>query len=360
MRQTDVPDRVILFLCCGIFSLMRHSGELNIVPVIIAAIALGLISFFDMKKNRILIGALYTLLCFFYPPLCFFLPVIMYGYFEKQYKYLFLSGLIPLLAVSEIAGEDRLLILILAIISVLLKYKAIYFVHLREKYLAQTDTMREMSIRLQKQNQNLLKKQDDEIRLATLNERNRIAREIHDNVGHQLSSALLQVGALFTVNKEIPVLLSIKDTLNMAMDSIRNSVHNLYDSSIDLDAQLKALAADFTFCDIDLNLNFETNPEPVVKYALIAIVKEAFANIMKHSDATRVCLSFIEHPGFFQLIVSDNGNVLNYHMENGIGLRNITQRVEALKGNCLIRVKNGFELFITIPRETKYELSSPK
>lgn len=40
------------------------------------------------------------------------------------------------------------------------------------------------------------------MRLATLNERNRIAREIHDNVGHLLSRSLLQVGALQVVNRD--------------------------------------------------------------------------------------------------------------------------------------------------------------
>ena len=46
-----------------------------------------------------------------------------------------------------------------------------------------------------------MEKQDTEIYLATLKERNRIAREIHDNVGHMLSRSILMVGALKTVNQ---------------------------------------------------------------------------------------------------------------------------------------------------------------
>ena len=49
---------------------------------------------------------------------------------------------------------------------------------------------------LSEKNKNLLIQQEQEVRIATLNERNRIAREIHDNVGHLLSSALLQIGAI--------------------------------------------------------------------------------------------------------------------------------------------------------------------
>ena len=50
-----------------------------------------------------------------------------------------------------------------------------------------------------------MEKQDYEIYLATLRERNRIAREIHDNVGHMLSRSILQMGALITIHKEEPL-----------------------------------------------------------------------------------------------------------------------------------------------------------
>jgi signal transduction histidine kinase len=115
-----------------------------------------------------------------------------------------------------------------------------------------SDKAREMSIQLKKQRSELLENQDIELNLATLNERNRIAREIHDNVGHLLSSAILQAGALLTINHDEKTrdnLETLNDTLSQAMDSIRASVHKLYDESIDLDAQVKELVKKFTFCE---------------------------------------------------------------------------------------------------------------
>jgi len=53
-----------------------------------------------------------------------------------------------------------------------------------------------MAMLLRQKNRELIEKQDYEIRLATLNERGRIAREIHDHVGHLLSRSILQIGAL--------------------------------------------------------------------------------------------------------------------------------------------------------------------
>ena len=98
----------------------------------------------------------------------------------------------------------------------------------------------------------LLEKQDYEIQVATLNERNRIAREIHDSVGHLLSRSILQLGALKAVHRQEPELNAqldtLKSTLSQAMDSIRESVHDLHEESIDLRSQLETLCRGFTFC----------------------------------------------------------------------------------------------------------------
>ena len=66
-----------------------------------------------------------------------------------------------------------------------------------------------------------LKKQDYEIYAATLRERNRIAREIHDNVGHVLSRSILMTAACKTINKNDfldPLLGNLEESLNGAMN----------------------------------------------------------------------------------------------------------------------------------------------
>ena len=66
---------------------------------------------------------------------------------------------------------------------------------------------------------------------------NRIAREIHDNVGHMLTRALLQTGALAVCIKEESLKASVaalQETLDSAMTSIRSSVHKLHDDAIPL------------------------------------------------------------------------------------------------------------------------------
>ena len=57
-----------------------------------------------------------------------------------------------------------------------------------------------------------------------------------------------------------------------------------------------------------------------MKYCFISITKEAFANIMKHSNATKVQLILREHPGLYQLCIEDNGTDVFDPGKSGIGI----------------------------------------
>ncbi len=106
------------------------------------------------------------------------------------------------------------------------------------------DDTYEKTVLLVEKNRELLEKQEYEIRLATLNERSRIAREIHDHVGHLLSRSILQIGALMvteTDEKKKENLDHIRCPLSQAMDSMRTSLHGLHDESIDLKTQVQAI-----------------------------------------------------------------------------------------------------------------------
>lgn len=98
----------------------------------------------------------------------------------------------------------------------------------------QHDHASELQQKLTQRNRQLQTAQNDAVRMATLQERNRIAREIHDNVGHMLTRALLQTGALAVCVKEEPLKASVaalQETLDSAMTSIRSSVHKLHDDA---------------------------------------------------------------------------------------------------------------------------------
>ena len=172
------------------------------------------------------------------------------------------------------------------------------------------DNSHELAMLLTEKHRELLQKQDYEVRLAMLNERGRIAREIHDHVGHLLSRSILQVGALLATQKDEgtrSALSVIRDTLSQAMDTIRTSIHNLHGKSLDLKTQVEALAQSFTFCPLSVDYRLESEPRKEISHCFIAIIKEGLNNIMRHSDATRATLTLLEHPALYQLVLQDNG-----------------------------------------------------
>ncbi|MBD5088588.1 MAG: two-component sensor histidine kinase [Clostridiales bacterium] len=200
--------------------------------------------------------------------------------------------------------------------------------------------------------------QDREIHLATLAERNRIAREIHDNVGHMLSRSILQLGAILTINKNETLdepLSNLKDTLNTAMTSIRESVHDLRDESLDLELMILNMTKEFPNLDVKLDYDMSNHASKDIKYCFLAILKEAMTNTIKHSNGNAMEITIREHPALYQLLVQDNGTS-NFSQTNdinsnhGMGLDNMRERVTALGGTIHITSDNGFRIFIIIQK----------
>ena len=229
------------------------------------------------------------------------------------------------------------------------------------------DDSEEHALLLSEKNKALLEKQDYEIYAATLRERNRIAREIHDNVGHVLSRSILMTAACKTINKNEaldPLLGNLEESLNGAMNSIRSSVHDLHDDAVNLEDAIKGLVKDFSFCPVTLTYDMSRQVPREVKYSLISITKEGLSNVMRHSNADSVNILLREHPALYQLCIEDNGTLGSKipdiqtdadsnkmeTVSGGMGLSNIRDRVKTLGGTVQITQEKGFRIFVTIPK----------
>lgn len=213
------------------------------------------------------------------------------------------------------------------------------------------DTSKEHELLVEEKNRRMREQQDAELYAATLKERNRIAREIHDNVGHMLTRSILQMGAIKTINtNEIlkEPLEGLHETLNTAMTNIRISVHDLHDESIDLHSALCEIVDGVDKAEIYLNYDMSKHVPRTIKYCFISIVKEAVNNMLKHSNATHMDIIVQEHPAFYQLLIQDNGSNAKMNASDGIGLTNMKDRVKALNGNIKISSDTGFKILISI------------
>lgn len=350
-------DKIVLYaMCIAIYS-MNVRSYYSVVPILTAVIfgAFGIC--FKNPYFKIGLFAGFAVLCLLFPQFTLLLPVVAYDVPIKYWRWLFLS-LIPIFA--SLSGNHivtGLMLAVLLALGVSIKYRTYSLEKTMSEYIDLRDTTKELSMHLSDKNKEFLEKQDYEIRVATLNERNRIARDIHDNVGHLLSSAILQTGALMAVcgdpefkNK----LETVKNTLSQGMDSIRSSVHELYDESIDLNTEIIKIIEKFKFCPAALEYNVDDEPGRKLKYAFLAVISEALSNVAKHSDANAVNIALNEHPAMFQLVIKDNGTKKCALDESGIGLTNIKNRITDLGGIININGENGFKIFITVPKERSH------
>ncbi len=171
------------------------------------------------------------------------------------------------------------------------------------------DELQERALALEARNRDLADRQDYEVQLATLAERARIAREIHDNVGHQLTRASLQAEALRVVHADEPGVAAdfadVKRTVDEALQLVRASVHALNDNAVDLSVQLERIVEG---ARSDGGPQIEAGPSmPRKCRKLLAVRREALSNAMRHARAQNCCCAMLEHPSFYQLIVTDDG-----------------------------------------------------
>ncbi len=357
--MAGIVDKGLLLLAGVVMGM--GSGHVA-APVIAGLCALIIAAFGDFVRDRrwrMTYRLLFVLGCLLLPELWLFLPVLCYDCCEERWVWaLFLLSFV----LWEATGEVSWMWMFLLPVAVLLGRRAGRIGRLEQEGIRLRDTSTERNLMLQEKNRSLIEKQDYEIHLAMLRERNRIAREIHDNVGHLLSRSILQVGALATVYRQEPIheqLLGVNETLNLAMNSIRESVHDLYNDSIDLRGSVEEAARGMRQrCAVTLDYDMSPEVPREVKYCFIAIVKEALSNVARHSDADAVTLVLREHPGFYQLVAADNGNSgrtgeQSVQKMNGIGIESMRERVEALQGTFRIQGGDGFRIFVSIPKKNR-------
>ncbi|MGI6153334.1 MAG: sensor histidine kinase [Christensenellaceae bacterium] len=350
-------EKLLLFIF-GLVLLLQRDIEAVSVVALILAFSVGCFGgYFKKSLYFILSGAAWMAAGMFFPLFCVFWPLVLYDAVRKR---IFWLAVLP--AASFIAAAGYFAPLETAVLA--LAAAASFLLALREQRAEQLlgevkrirDASREATLLLDEKNRALKEKQDYEIRIATLTERGRIAREIHDNVGHMLARAMLQTGAIRAVVKEEQTaaqLSGLNETLTGAMNSVRESVHGLRDESFDLQGMIETSMRDFSEVSCSLHFDMEKYAPQSVKYCFAAVVREAFSNVVRHSDATRVNIDVQEHPAFFRLRFSDNGTVQKSAaeaMQAGMGLDNMRERVQSLGGQLNINREKGFHIHITIPK----------
>ena len=349
-------DKLTLFLL-SLLLLPAGSAKFETAAVAIAVFVLCcLVTVFDKLPLRLGCSAVYIGVCAAYPVAALFIAPFAYCIFGSRNKREALC-LLPIIAFAFADDvHSGVSVCMLTLLAAVLCYRCVTFEDKDEELKATRDYGVENSLVLMERNKRLIEQQNSEINLATLKERNRIAREIHDNVGHVLSRSLLQLGAVMAVTKNdekmTSLLQPVRESMDLALDSIRKSVHDLRDDSIDLKSACEEILAPLdSSYKVIRQYDFSDRVDKDTKLCFIAVLKEAVTNIIRHSDADTVSVTMTEHPAFMQLVIDDNGKTSKPSDGEGMGLANMKERVKMLDGIINITAEHGFRIFITIPKK---------
>lgn len=196
----------------------------------------------------------------------------------------------------------------------------------------------------------------DEIRrLAVSEERLRLSRDLHDELGQALSTVVLQ-SELVALELPGEVSARTRDRLRQVIDSARGALQSM--RQVVTDVRLPSLKEELASagatleaagiaCDVrsaQLDLPRETEA------ALAWAVREGATNVLRHSRASRCHITISANDGHLRLSIVDNG-VGSADTGDGQGLQGIRERLEPLGGRLSAKssANAGFEFFVELP-----------
>lgn len=195
--------------------------------------------------------------------------------------------------------------------------------------------------------------------LAATQERNRIAREIHDTLGHSLTVVNMQIQTAKALikndsEKAETFLQKAQEVTKKGLTDIRSSVASLRASPLDgkslRDAMQELLETSFTNgtrTELDLKGDLE-GLRPAVESALYRSAQEALTNVRKHAEASEVRVGLdATQPEAIELVVADNGKGCA-SVNGGFGIMGMRERIQLLDGSFEVSSSLGAGMRITV------------
>jgi two-component system sensor histidine kinase DesK len=198
--------------------------------------------------------------------------------------------------------------------------------------------------------------------LAAVAERERIARDLHDVLGHTLSVIVLKselAGRLIDRDPQRAAqeIADVEKTARTALSEVREAIGGYRSQGLPAEMEL----ARNTLQSAGVSLACES-PLPQLHAAeetvLCLAVREAVTNIVRHAQATHCRMRFtMSSDGYQSLLITDDG--AHPKLQEGNGLRGMRERVQSLGGRLSITTDPGVTLLIELPQTAPSRLAAP-
>jgi two-component system, NarL family, sensor histidine kinase DesK len=197
----------------------------------------------------------------------------------------------------------------------------------------------------------LLRAQEEVEHLAKIAERERIARDLHDVLGHTLSVIVLKSELASKLVERDPArakaeMSDVEQTARTALSEVRQAIGGYRSNG--LAAELAQARATLETAGITVECEQVPVAMPATQESVLSLaVREAVTNVVRHAQAARCRLELKTVDGICRLSIQDDG--LGGFQPEGNGLAGMRQRVEALGGTLQRETRGGTRLQITLP-----------
>jgi len=233
------------------------------------------------------------------------------------------------------------------------------------RYAEQTTRSESLAKQLQLANQELVEARQKEKELAASEERVRLARDIHDGLGHHLTALNIQLQAAIKMfetqpEKSLEAIQICRQEAKAALDEIRHSVAIMRSSPLDgksLKQAIRYLVGNFELStgqrvDLDIAEDIDFSDRQISD-TIYRTIQEGLTNIQKHAKQfTKIRISIRLMNQLIHLEIEDNGLSLEHeNYGKGFGLAGIRERAELMGGEMTMDTKNGqgFGILVKIP-----------
>lgn len=263
------------------------------------------------------------------------IPITLFSFYfsqnNKEYSifiYLIISGLIAYILKQQYLKEET--------------YKSTF------------DNERRLRYELENAKAQLLISSKEAVYIAEIKERNRIARDIHDNIGHSIAGILMKLQVSYKLygiddEKAKGALKSCIDGLSSSLTVIRDTVHNIKPKENLGIEYIDKIIENFKFCEVKLTHSGDFNIlSPNLLEVITTNIKEALTNAAKYSKATRINIDIDINKKYLRLYIKDNGIGTN-KIKEGLGISGMRERVRNLGGSLSVSGDEGFLIVCVIP-----------
>jgi signal transduction histidine kinase len=194
-------------------------------------------------------------------------------------------------------------------------------------------------------------------RMTAVAERTRIARDIHDNAGHEIVAAYMSLQtAREMLNSQDSQVIELYDSalerLNNGANKIREAVHNLSAVTFLGVDNLREICQRFPMCDVQFNVYGDTMTVPIYVWSMLeSCLNESLTNAARHSSAKQVSVDLDVTSHIVRLCIMNDCLTENACRGSrlGNGLRNLRHRAAAIGGSLSVDSSDTFRVVCVIP-----------